>query len=89
MKVILFNNASTYLWKHIATAVENGKKALEELKNENNVYDLLLLDLNMPVMDGFELLSIMQDDTRLKEIPVVIMSANDSKEIIANCLSKL
>lgn len=43
----------------------------------------------MPEMDGFELLSIMQDDPRLKEIPVVIMSANESSEIIANCLSKL
>ena len=62
---------------------------MEELKNESNAYDLVLLDLQMPVMDGFELLSIMQDDNRLKEIPVVIMSANDSKEIIANCLSKI
>jgi CheY-like chemotaxis protein len=31
----------------------------------------------MPVMDGFELLSIMQDDPRLKEIPVVVMSADE------------
>lgn len=50
---------------------------------------MVLLDLFMPEMDGFELLSLMQDDPRLKEIPVVIMSANESKEIIANCLCKL
>jgi CheY-like chemotaxis protein len=31
----------------------------------------------MPEMDGFELLTHMQEDERLKEIPVVIMSAND------------
>lgn len=42
----------------------------------------------MPEMDGFELLSLMQDDPRLREIPVVVMSANDSNEIIGNCLSK-
>lgn len=40
----------------------------------------------MPEMDGFEVLSCMQDDDRLKEIPVVIMSANESNEIIAGCL---
>ncbi len=73
----------------LAAAVENGKKAYEELKNDNNNFDLVLLDLFMPEMDGFELLSLMQNDPRLKEIPVVIMSANESQEIIANCLSNL
>ena len=49
----------------------------------------MLLDLFMPEMDGFELLSLMQEDPRLKEIPVVIMSANEQREIIANCLCKI
>lgn len=72
----------------IVTIVENGRLAYEELKDEQKDYDLVLLDLYMPEMDGFELLSIMQDDDRLKQIPVVVMSANDTNEIIANCLSK-
>jgi CheY-like chemotaxis protein len=58
-------------------AYENGKIALEALKDESNSFDLVLLDLFMPEMDGFELLTHMQEDERLKEIPVVIMSAND------------
>lgn len=41
----------------------------------------------MPEMDGFELLSLMKDDDRLKDIPVIIMSANDDSEYIGNCLS--
>jgi len=48
--------------------------------------DLVLLDLYMPEMDGFEVLTIMQEDERLSKIPVVVMSANESNDIIANCL---
>ena len=67
---------------------ENGKAAYEELKDENKDFDLVLLDLYMPEMDGFELLSLMQEDERLRTIPVVVMTANDTNEIAANCLSK-
>jgi PleD family two-component response regulator len=69
-----------------AFAYENGKLALEALKDENNSFDLVLLDLFMPEMDGFELLSHMQEDDRLREIPVVIMSANNDNTIVSNCL---
>jgi CheY-like chemotaxis protein len=72
----------------IVTVTENGKSAFEELRDETKDFDLVLLDLYMPEMDGFELLSLMQEDDRLKTIPVVVMSANDTNEIIANCLSK-
>ena len=70
------------------TVTENGKAAYDELKDENKDFDLVLLDLYMPEMDGFELLSIMQDDERLRTVPVVVMTANDTNEIAANCLSR-
>lgn len=70
------------------TVTENGKAAYDELKDENKDFDLVLLDLYMPEMDGFELLSIMQDDERLRTFPVVVMTANDTNEIAANCLRK-
>ena len=71
----------------IVTAVDNGKLALQELRDESKDFDLVLLDLYMPEMDGFELLSLMQEEDRLSAIPVVVMSADGDKEIIANCLS--
>jgi CheY-like chemotaxis protein len=40
----------------------------------------------MPEMNGFEVLTMMQMNDRLKNIPVVVMSANESKDIIAECL---
>lgn len=40
----------------------------------------------MPEMDGFEVLSLMQEDSRLSQIPVVVMSCNESNDIIANCM---
>lgn len=72
----------------IVTTVENGKRALAELRDENKDFDLVLLDLYMPEMDGFELLTLMQEDEKLSLIPVVVMSADGDKDIIANCLSK-
>jgi CheY-like chemotaxis protein len=46
----------------------------------------VLLDLNMPEMNGFEVLKLMQEDQRLAQIPIVVMSANESNDIISNCL---
>jgi DNA-binding response OmpR family regulator len=74
----------TYFFK--VTVTENGKAAYEELKDENKDFDLVLLDLYMPELDGFELLSLMQEDERLRTIPVVVMTANDTNDIAANCL---
>jgi len=60
--------------------------AMEQLKNEENEFDLVLLDLYMPEMDGFEVLSLMQESERLSQIPIVVMSSSESNEIISNCL---
>lgn len=66
-------------------AAMNGRAGLEFL--ENNLRDLpslILLDLNMPVMNGIEFLKAVKADERLRRIPVVILttSANDT-DIIA------
>jgi CheY-like chemotaxis protein len=74
--------------KYDAVAVENGKLALDELRKPDSNFDLVLLDLAMPEMDGFELLTIMMQEEKYKEIPVIIMSANESTNIVSHCLCK-
>ena len=76
------------LCSYEATVVENGRLALDELRKPENDFDLLLLDLYMPEMDGFELLSLMKQDDVLKDIPVIVMSANESTDIVSHCLCK-
>lgn len=55
------------------TVVGNGKKALEYLENEK-IPDLLLLDLIMPEMDGFDVLKAISENNKLKGINVLVMS---------------
>jgi two-component system, OmpR family, response regulator CpxR len=55
-------------------AAGNGEQALHELR-EHGHPDLMLLDLMMPVMSGWELLEILQGNADLSRIPVVIVSA--------------
>lgn len=59
----------------------NGKEAWEKIKSEEP--DLVLLDLMMPVMDGFEVLAKVKDDPMLRNIPIIIVSAEqDSKSVV-------
>jgi len=54
---------------------ENGQVALEHLENKNPA--LILLDLNMPVMDGFEFVKHLQENDKWRSIPVVVMTAKN------------
>jgi len=58
----------------------DGKEAVEKLK-ENN-YDLVISDVDMPNMNGFELLDYIKADERLKNIPVMFITAEAEKEKI-------
>lgn len=53
----------------------DGKKALEMLRSEKP--DLLILDLLMPNMSGFEVMEIMRFETELKDIPVIVLTAKE------------
>jgi CheY-like chemotaxis protein len=60
----------------------DGQHVLELLRNSNELPDYIFLDINMPVMDGKQCLVELKNETRLKNIPVVIYSTTqDAKEI--------
>ena len=62
----------------------NGKEALEYLRdNSNRKPDIILLDLNMPEVDGFEFLKMIKGDSVLRSIPVVILTTSDDELDIA------
>ncbi len=59
----------------------NGAEAVDILKSDEDI-DLILLDLNMPEMDGFDVLRVMNNHHWIEEIPVIIISAEDSIEFM-------
>ena len=65
---------------HILTAV-NGRDALDKIQSE--LPDLVLLDIMMPVLDGFAVLAQIKADPRLRDIPVIVISAaNDLESVV-------
>ncbi|MCK9472494.1 HD domain-containing phosphohydrolase [Sulfurimonas sp.] len=59
---------------------QNGKEAIEVLNRQK--VDLILMDLMMPVMDGYEATAIIKSDDRFSTIPLIIISALSDKEAI-------
>jgi len=57
---------------------ENGREALEILERKQSV-DIVLLDLEMPVMNGYEALQRIKGDDRFREIPVIVLTADRSE----------
>ena len=58
----------------------SGEKAIEQLKKKN--YSLILLDINMPGLNGYETASIIKKDSTTKNIPIIFLSANANKDSI-------
>jgi CheY-like chemotaxis protein len=66
-----------------ADVVTNGREALEALERKN--FDLVLLDYQMPVMDGYETLVQIRSQPRLRLLPVILLTSNGDAETISRC----
>src|SRR5215470_14682757 len=70
--------------EHSVDIAENGQQALEKLSATQNPYDLLILDLNLPILDGAQVLAHLRE--RDSELPVLILTATDHVSERVACL---
>jgi CheY-like chemotaxis protein len=69
---------------YTTVAAENGRKALEMVRTQK--FDLLLLDIMMPELNGYEVLRHLKADSHLRDIPVIMISALDDMASIVRCI---
>ena len=69
---------------HKVALAENGRETLEKVRAES--FDLLLLDIQMPELNGYEVLDQLKADPRLRNLPVIVLSASSETDRIAHCI---
>jgi class 3 adenylate cyclase len=69
---------------YAVNTAENGREALEMLRSTS--FELLLLDIMMPEMDGFQVLEEMKSDPGLRDIPVIVISALEEMDSVVKCI---
>ena len=75
---------SLELQGHTVASAENGRVALEMLQREG--FDLLLLDMEMPEMDGFQVLERLINDRQLRDLPVIVTSSLEGIANVVRCI---
>ncbi len=69
---------------HTVALAENGRQALQMLQEQS--FDVVLLDIIMPEMDGYEVLAQIKADAGLRNIPVIVISALDELDSAVRCI---
>jgi signal transduction histidine kinase len=67
-----------------STGARSGHEALELLRR--NEFDVVLLDIQMPVMNGIEVLQVLKQDSKLRHLPVIMLSALTDVDRVARCI---
>src|SRR5438132_3494666 len=75
---------SLELQGHTVASAENGRVALEMLQRES--FDLLLLDMEMPEIDGFQVLERLINDRQLRDLPVIVTSSLEGIANVVRCI---
>ncbi len=69
---------------HLVETAENGKEGLEKIRT--GAFDLILLDIEMPEMDGFQVLEACLKDVELRQLPIIMTSAMDELDAVVKCV---
>ncbi len=86
IEVIKFNRVlKTLGLNHVIIAAENGEDALEVLKEKETIPDVVILDLNMPKLNGIDFLKTLKNDAVLKYIPAIILTTSNNHTDILQC----
>ena len=70
---------------HQLSEAKNGEDALQVLRDKSKLPDIILLDLNMPKINGIEFLKILKNDPVLKYIPTVILTTSNNHNDVKQC----
>ncbi|WP_293762383.1 response regulator [uncultured Paraglaciecola sp.] len=68
------------------TSAQNGKEALELLQNTEKKFDIVLMDIMMPVMDGYEAIRAIRKNNNLKNIPIIALTSKAQAEDRQLCI---
>lgn len=86
IEVMKMNRALTSLnLPHKITEANNGEEALALLQNKDVLPDIILLDLNMPKINGIEFLSVLKHDETLKYIPTIVLTTSNNEKDLIEC----
>ncbi len=70
---------------HTVTLAEHGRQAVEMV--DDQPFDLMLLDIVMPEMDGYQVLEHLKHQDMLRNMPVIVISASDEMESVIKCIA--
>ena len=86
IEVMKFNRVlSTLKMNHKIIEANNGEEALTILKEKEIIPDIIILDLNMPRINGIEFLQILKSDDYLKYIPSIILTTSNNHKDVMEC----
>ncbi|WP_115461082.1 response regulator [Winogradskyella aurantiaca] len=86
IEVMKFNRVVDSLsLRHEVQISQNAEEALKYLNENDTLPDLILLDLNMPKINGLEFLKLLKNDARLRYMPTVILTTSNNQRDLKQC----
>lgn len=73
--------------KYEVHAFSTGKRALQFLKEKDRTPDLIILDIDMPEINGYEMLRMIKEKDYLEEVPVIFLTSNSDKNHVVKAVS--